>query len=371
MKTSATLVLTNEDIARIVVHCGADALMDQLLARLIAALRRASSDSENIPVRAGFHYERPTCGLVEWMPLHAPGQEVMLKVVGYHSANPEGMNLPTILSTVSAYDTASGHLSCLMDGVLLTALRTGAASAVASRYLAHPNSRVLGLIGCGAQAVTQLHALSRVFDLQQVLLHDTDPRALESFARRCAPLNLSLEMRPAPLEELVPQADILVSCTSIGVGEGPLFEDLPIQPHLHINAVGSDFPGKVELPRSLLENCLVVPDFREQALREGECQQLPPETLGPELAHVVQHPADFDEYRFRPTVFDSTGWALEDFVALQLLREYALELGLGRWLEIEQLDGDVKNPYDFLLSPGVPAASSPAPWQSLPEISGD
>ena len=94
------------------------------------------------------------------MPLYNQGEKVLIKVVGYHPSNPSEHNLPTIISTISEYDTKSGHLCALIDGVLPTAIRTGAASAIASEMLANSESLTLGLIGCGAQG---RYATSRSF----------------------------------------------------------------------------------------------------------------------------------------------------------------------------------------------------------------
>lgn len=350
MKTdnNATLVLSSQDAQKIVAHFGLNEIMDSLIARLISTFRNFSPKQTDIPARAGFHYEKPSAGLVEWMPLHSLGQEVMIKMVGYHPTNPNGHKLPTILSTVSCYDTQTGHLSGLMDGVLLTAFRTGAASAVASRYLAHADSKVLGLIGCGAQSITQLHAISRVFGLEKVLVYDKDERAVSSFAERCAVLDLNLAVEPTDMEKVVIGSDILVTATSIDVGAGPLFDGLETKPHLHINAVGSDFPGKVEVPLSFLKNSFVCPDFLDQALIEGECQQLDKKDIDAGIVEVVRDPAAFSFVKKQRSVFDSTGWALEDYVAMELFMEHARELGLGQFIEIEHIPEDVKNPYDFM-----------------------
>lgn len=116
------------------------------------------------------------------------GEKFFIKVVGYHPSNPSKFNLPTIISTISEYDTNSGHLCAVIDGVLATAIRTGAASAVASKLMAHPESSTLGLIGCGTQAVTQLQALSLCFKIERVLIYDIDPNALSSFEKRCSAL---------------------------------------------------------------------------------------------------------------------------------------------------------------------------------------
>ena len=124
--------------------------------------------------------------------------------------------------------------------------------------------------GHGAQAVTQLHAISRVFTLDRVLVYDTNPDAMHSFARRTA--FLGLDVRPASLVDVETQSDIVCTATSVAVGAGPVISGHAMKPHVHINAVGSDLPGKTELPLSLLRRSLVCPDYPAQARVEGSTQ---------------------------------------------------------------------------------------------------
>lgn len=350
-----TLLLTGDDVHRIARRVGLDALMDTLIERLTEAVAGFDPAHTIIPARAGFAYSEPTEGLIEWMPCMRLGDRAVVKMVGYHPANGRTGALPTIVSTVSAYDTASGHLQCLMDATFLTALRTGAASAVATRILAAPEAETVGLIGAGAQAVTQLHALTRVLSVRRVLVHDVSAQTAGSFAERVAAFAGDLQIERAPADEVAASADVLCTATSVGVGKGPVFGDVEVRPWCHINAVGSDFPGKVELPLSLLRGSLVCPDFRAQALVEGECQQLDPEAVGPDLATLVRERERFEGDRTRLTVFDSTGWALEDQVTMELFVEIASELGIGRRLSIEALDGDALNPYDFVSATALAA----------------
>ncbi|MEZ5039496.1 MAG: ornithine cyclodeaminase family protein [Saprospiraceae bacterium] len=355
-----TLILRPSDVQQIIQYVGPDTLMDILIQRMFHSFESFDDQETIIPIRSGFNYEKPTVGLVEWMPLYKQGEQVVIKIVGYHPNNPEKYGLPTIVSTISAYDTSTGHLSGLTDGVLLTALRTGAASAVASQLLAHPDSAVLGLIGCGAQAVTQLHALSRIFKLKKVFFYDIDPEVVQSFPDRCAALDLDLVFVPTNIKEVVRQAEILCTATSIDVGAGPLFELLETQPTLHVNAVGSDFPGKTELPKSLLEKSFVCPDFLEQAVKEGECQQLSAEHIGPSILDVIRNREQYTYVQNQRSVFDSTGWALEDQVVMDLFLEYATELGLGLEVAIESVQEDAKNPYHFLNKVAAPSFSQPS-----------
>ena len=344
-----TLVLSKHDIRQIVDRVGLDVLMDELIDALGAALKKFDGTRTLATPRRGFHYQEPNPGLLEWMPALEVGKRAMIKLVGYHPTNPESRGLPTILSTLCVFETDSGRLAAVMDGTFLTALRTGAASALASQVLARSDSSILGLIGCGAQAVSQLHALSRVFPLEAVLFYDVDPAATASFSDRASFVrDGTLTLLPTPLDRLVRSSDIICTQTSTEVGAGPVFEEEGCRPWLHVNAVGSDMPGKIEIPRSLLERSLVCPDFREQAVSEGECQQLSESEIGPDLVEIVKHRDSYEVARDATTVFDSTGWAIEDQVGMGLILERAIEYGLGTKLQIEGSSGDPRNPYDFL-----------------------
>lgn len=349
-----TLILTSEDVHRAVRHVGLNALMDVLIERLTEAFAEFDAEDTVIPERSGFAYTHPAEGLLEWMPCMRTGERAVVKLVGYHPSNARTNGLPTIVSTVSAYDTSSGHLQCLMDATLLTALRTGATSAVATRILAVPHAETLGLIGAGAQSVTQLHALTRVLPIRQVRFFDEDPATAASFAERVATFAADLDVEATSVDAILACSDVICTATSVGVGQGPVFDGTALRPWCHINAIGSDFHGKVELPLPLLERSLVFPDFRQQAIAEGECQQLDPAAIGPSLPELVRNADRYKQARDRLTVFDSTGWALEDQVAMELFVEVADHLRLGMRLPIEAIAGDAMNPYAFLTAYAPP-----------------
>lgn len=343
-------------MSEITNRLGVHTLMDEVISRLEKAFSSFSPEVCEIPVRAGFHYDNPRPGLVEWMPCYRRGKSVVMKMVGYHPQNPVACGLPTILSTYSLFDASTGHLQAIADGNFLTALRTGAASAIASRLMANVERGVVGLIGTGAQAMSQLHALSRCFQIKSVMLFDADSRVAESFAGRIASLGLdSFEVSVCPVAEVVSESEILCVATSVGINEGPVFEkNIPIRPGLHINAVGSDLPGKTELPLPLLQRGTVVPDFREQAEREGECQQLNADEIGPDLPSLLKNPDLLPGISDSLSIFDSTGFALEDLIAMEMILELATSLGIGSAMEIESSATDPHNPYEFLnLAPEV------------------
>ncbi len=358
-----TLVLLADDLRALVAAAGLDSLVEQTIARLREGLLQARSGAFEAPKRAGFHYQRPTLGLLEWMP-GKDDEATTVKLVGYHPHNPAA-SLPTILSVIAKFDTATGHLAALSDGTFLTAVRTGAASAIATDALAREQSRVLGLIGCGAQAVAQLHALSRVRPIDTVLLYDRDKRVEGSFAARVESLGLEVELRRAEPRAMLELCDVICTCTSIEPGQGPVLELAEHRPWLHVNAIGSDFPGKTEIPREMLESAFLCADFPEQCLLEGECQQVEPGRIDVDLAELASEPARFHGRREEPTVFDSTGWSLEDHFALDVLVKEAQRLGLGTLMEIETCSQqDPHDPYAFLRE-GEPAR------RSSPAVSGE
>lgn len=348
-KKEKTLILSGNDVSSIVEKFGLNQLMDLLIKRLTLAVKNFDATKTEIPIRSGFNYNSKNHGLVEWMPVHKKGEEVVIKVVGYHPNNPENYNLPTILSSISSYETTTGHLKGIADGVLLTALRTGAASAVASKHLALPQSSSLGLIGCGAQAITQVHALSRLFDLHTILIYDIDQANMISFKERISMLELDIYIIFSSIDEIIENSDIVCTETSIEVGTGPLFDIVSNKPHLHINAIGSDFPGKTELPLDILKNSFVCPDFLEQAKIEGECQQLKDSEIDVSWVEVLKTPEKFVHIQNEMSVFDSTGWALEDQVVMDLFLDLAEQFGIGLEVAIENVSEDAKNPYHFLM----------------------
>jgi ornithine cyclodeaminase/alanine dehydrogenase-like protein (mu-crystallin family) len=336
-------------LGQILSEVGLDRFMDDMIHDLTIALKEHDPAQTEVMARNGFVYPSPNTGVLEWMPvMHANGK-ILVKLVAYNPTNPEQVGLPTIHSTMALFDSRSGRLCALTDGVLLTAVRTGASSAVASRVLAKPDSRIVGLVGCGAQAVTQLHALSRVFALEHALVYDVDQDSAESFAQRMAYPGLGIEV--VPLQELEESSDIICTATTVAPGHGPVITGTNLKRGVHVNAVGSDLPGKTELPLHLLQNSFICPDFPEQAIKEGECQQLPAAAVkGPSFFELVQNHAQFEAFQQQTTIFDSTGFALEDLVIVTLLCRYAQELGLGTSIDIEATSDDPKNPYSFLMT---------------------
>jgi L-lysine cyclodeaminase len=346
-----TRVLGMRELTQVVEMVGVDRLLDALFERLHSRLAEHDTDVTTTIDRAGFHYAKPDLGLIEWMPTMQVGSRVAIKTVGYHPSNPTQRGLPSVLATTSLYDTVDGRLVALVESTFLTALRTGTASAIATDILAKPGPITLGIIGCGAQAVTQLHAISRIRDIERAIVFDTSCEVAASFTSRVAFLKVPIEVvGPDAIGRLVGTVDVLSTCTSVAPDAGPVVPHVKTQPWLHINAVGADFAGKIELPIALLRTSLVCPDVLSQCLLEGEAQQLEAADLGPELPELVRRRTHFEEFRSASTVFDSTGWALEDLVSAELLLELAEQHGIGIEIALQATSQDAHDPYAFLLN---------------------
>ncbi|MFJ8233016.1 ornithine cyclodeaminase family protein [Streptomyces sp. NPDC094448] len=341
-----TKILRQRDIKQILSVVGRDTIMDRLIQELydgFAALGRG--ELAEAPPRSGFARSGEIPGVIEFMPYRVPGVAVTMKTVSYSPHNYQRFRLPTVVGTVSRVDDDSGSLIALADAGVITAMRTGAVSAVASRLLARPDSSTLALVGAGAQAVTQAHALSRVLPVERILVSDIDAAHAASFAGRIAFLGLPVEITgPA---EAVAAADVLSTVTSVPAGQGPVLPAEPRLEHLHVNATGADEPGKTELPKALLDDAFICVDHPGQARAEGEFQQLPDRPLGPSLASLCADPSTAANHIGSLSVLDSTGSAYADHIAFDVLLGFADELGLGRKAAIGATPDDVLDPYSL------------------------
>ncbi|MGH1488442.1 MAG: ornithine cyclodeaminase family protein [Acidimicrobiales bacterium] len=350
----ATICLSVDDLVLVINEVGLDSFLDELIAELRDAMEQFDPAVVKDRTRSGFSYESPSMGLVEWMPSMTVGDVVSVKTVGYHPDNPNSQNLPSVLATTALYDTVTGRLLAICEGTLLTALRTGAASAVMTDATVRPGPITLGVVGCGAQAVTQIHAISRVRDIERLVVTDADGANARSLVNRL-PAGIfgpGSHAVPEVLDvidfcDAVENFDVLCTCTTVEVDKGPVVDLKNVRPGLHINAVGSDFPGKVELPVDYLQTAVVIPDVVEQCLVEGESQQLSADQLGPDMVAVLTDPANRELVNQR-TVFDSTGWSYEDQIAAKMFLQHATRLGVGTQVRLQHTPVDPYDPYEVL-----------------------
>ena len=255
-----------------------------------------------------------------------------VKWVNSHPRNPAERGLPTVMGIVLLNDPATGQPLAIMDGTLITSLRTGAAAAVATKHLARADARTLGLIGCGAQAPHLLRAIAAVRAFDEVRLFDRDPER---------PQKLALELTDLPTQPASQQdtaaCDVVTTATP---GLGPILEAGWLRPGAHVNAIGADGPGKQELDPRILARARVVVDDLEQAVHGGELNvpigrgQFAEAQIAATLGEVVAGLKPGRQDASQVTVFDSTGLAIQDIATASLAYRRAVERGVGQEISL-------------------------------------
>jgi alanine dehydrogenase len=259
------------------------------------------------------------------------------KVNANFPLNPERFGLPTIQGVVVLCDAERGRPLALLDSMELTALRTAAATGVAARYLARPDSRVATVCGCGVQGRVQLRALTQVLRLENVYAFDHDPARAEGFAREMSEaLGVRVEVVP-DLRRAVGESDVCVTCTP---SRQPLLTRGDVRAGAFVAAVGADNPRKQELDPSLMASAKIVVDILEQCAVIGdlhhalEAGAVTKEDVYAELGEIVagHKPARTSDEEV--IIFDSTGTALQDVAAAAVVYEAALRAGVGTSLNL-------------------------------------
>ncbi len=237
-------------------------------------------------------------------------------------------NLPSIVATIILCDPNTGYPLAIMDGTYITNVRTGAAGGVAVKYLARRDLSVIGFIGAGTQAKTQLLAISEVLpQIKEVKVFDLHRDTSLKYAKEMG-ARLSLNISPVETIEEATEADIVVTTTP---SRTPIVKKQHIRPGTHINAIGADAKGKQELEADLLTGAKIIVDDIEQASHSGEINVPLSEgvikvediygTLGEVVANIKKGRENDEEI----TIFDSTGLAIQDIICAKLVYEKAKE----------------------------------------------
>ena len=248
--------------------------------------------------------------------------------------NNPARGLPTIQGVIVLADAEVGTPLALLDSMEITTLRTGAASAVAAKFLARADARTVGLIGCGNQGWVQLRALRRVRPLTAAHVYDRDRRRAEELARVLAPeLNLTIDVATSAAAA-ARNRDIVVTCTS---AREPILHVGDVAPGTFVAAVGADNPEKQEIAPALLAASRVVVDVLDQAATMGDLHHaiaagvMTREDVAAELGQIVagRAPKAARQSPDEVIVFDSTGMALQDVAAAAAVYERAQAAGRG------------------------------------------
>lgn len=241
--------------------------------------------------------------------------------------------IPAIVGIVMVLDTETGEVLSLMDGEYLTALRTGAASGLATRYFARKDAKTVAVFGCGAQGITQLEAVVAARNSHKVWIFDTCRESAEKFAETMH-AKLKVDIHIAPNRAVLKECDIICTATN---SEAPLFWKDEIKTGVHINAIGSFKPNMQELDPEILKEAKIIVDQKEACLAESGDLIKPIQSgifnadhLHGEIGEYPQQQIEGRTTEEETTVFKSVGVAIQDYVVANRIYEKALKERFGQ-----------------------------------------
>lgn len=301
-----------ENMMDLVVATGVETFLVELAGYIEDDFRRWES-FDKIP-RVASHSRD---GVIELMPT-SDGT-----LYGFKYVNGHPKNMKSGLQTVTAFgvlsDVDSGYPLLLSEMTILTALRTAATSAIAAKYLARKDARTMALIGNGAQSEFQAIAFKALLGIDKLRLYDIDPEATARCRRNLEKFGFEIEACTSA-EQAVEGADIITTATA-DKHNATILTDNMIGPGVHINGVGGDCPGKTEMHRDILLRSDIFVEFPPQTRIEGEIQQLAADHPVIEFWRVIAGLETGRSSDKQITLFDSVGFAIEDFSALRYVRD--------------------------------------------------
>ena len=331
MKPKGTLLLRRKEIAELLSLDECIAAVEQAF-RLYAEGKSPPPGILGVPANeGGFH--------IKAAELKLGRSYFAVKTNGNFFRNQQRFGMPNIQGIVLLSDGENGYPLALMDSIEITILRTGAATAVAAKYLARPDAKVATICGCGNQGRVQLRALARVRRLERVHAYDIDAEQAEQFAGELSD-ELGIAVRAVrELAEAVRQSDICVTCTP---SRSLFLKREDVAPGTFIAAVGADSPEKQELDPALVASSKIVVDILEQCATIGELHHalekglLTRADVHAELGKVIAGHKPGRTSREEVILFDSTGTALQDAAAAVMVYEKAVHAGRGITLDFAE-----------------------------------
>ncbi|HUX74782.1 MAG TPA: ornithine cyclodeaminase [Steroidobacteraceae bacterium] len=345
------------DVARLIESLGPGEFIERLAGQILADYRRWGEFEKS--ARLASHSPG---GVIELMPT-SDGRLFSFKYVNGHPKN-TAAGLLTVTAFGVLADVATGYPLLLSELTVTTALRTAAMSALAARWLARKDSRVMALIGNGAQSEFQAIAFQRMLGIRELRLFDVDPLATAKLERNLRGLQEFADVllvRTASAAEACRGADIVTTATA-DKRNAVILTPPMLGAGMHVNAVGGDCPGKTELHADVLRmpNVRVVVEYEPQSRIEGEIQQMPAQFPVTEFAALIAGTAPGRSSERDLTIFDSVGFALEDYSALRLLHALLEEKRIER-RRIDLVPA-LENPKD-LFGGALGAGKRRAPWR--------
>jgi ornithine cyclodeaminase len=279
-------------------------------------------------------------GVIELMPT-SDGEVYGFKYVNGHPKNTkEGLQTVTAFGLLA--DVNTGYPVLLSEMTVLTALRTAATSAMVAKYLAPKGSTTMAMIGNGTQSEFQSLAMKAICGINSVRLYDIDPAATDKAERNLTGMGLNV-VKCSSAEESMEGAQIITTCTA-DKQCATILTDNMIGSGVHINAIGGDCPGKTELASAILHRSDIFVEYPEQTRIEGEIQQMDADHPVTEMWEVITGQSQGRTNAEQITLFDSVGFAIEDFSALRYVRDHIKDTNL--FINLDLL-ADPDNPRDL------------------------
>ena len=332
-----------EHMMQLVHHVGLDAMLIGIAEAIEQDFARWDRFDKTPRVAA-----HSAVGVIELMPA-ADDTHYAFKYVNGHPKNTrEGLQTVTAFGVLA--DMTTGYPLLLSEMTLLTALRTAAMSALAAKHLAPKGATTMAMIGNGAQSEFQCRAMQALCSITKVRLFDTDPAATRKCMANLKDSGLDITACDSP-EEAIEGAQILTTCTA-DKRNATILTDNMVGSGVHVNAIGGDCPGKTELAAEVLHRSSIFVEYPPQTCIEGEIQQLPEDHEVTELWQVFAGTAPGRTSDRQITLFDSVGFAIEDFSALRYVRDQIAETGLFQPLDLLADPDDPRDLFGMLQRAG-------------------
>lgn len=327
------LLLTRQDVEKVLT-------MKDAIAAVEEGFRQMALGNVVMPQRTAIRisdYHGIHLGMPAYVGGVGDGGSLALKVVTVYPENPAKYSMPTTIGTLLLNDPRTGVLLAIMDAGFLTAMRTGAVSGVATKYLARENACSVGVFGAGVQARTQLMAVCEVRSIERATVFDPWTEGRERFAAEMSE-RLSVPVEPTEEPRVCVANEIIVAASS---SSEPIFEGAWLAPGTHINGIGSHSPDARELDTITLQRSKVVPDLSAACLVEAGDLIIPikegaitEDHIHASLGEVVAGLKPGRESDDEITLFKSVGLAVQDAATAALVYDLARGAGVGREIEI-------------------------------------
>jgi alanine dehydrogenase len=329
-----TLLLTGKQVKKLLE-------MKDVLGAVENAFRHKGLGKVQMPPKVYLFYEKFN-GDLRTMPSYVEDMDVSaVKIVNVHPDNAKNFGMRTVMAVLVLVNPHTGAPLAFMDATHITDMRTGGASAVASKYLARPNPKILGIIGCGNQARTQMLALITQFGhFDEVRLYDMFPEKSKAMARefrRHYKEQVGKIKAVQNAKDCVVDSDIVVTVTS---ARAPVVLDEWVKEGTHFNCMGADAPGKQEMDPKILKRARLVIDDWEQASHSGEINvpmakgEMTKDDVDVEIGQIVAGLKPGRESDQQITVFCSTGLAIQDCLTAKIAYDAAIAQKIGRSMQI-------------------------------------